>query len=208
MTEDEMKMLEQAQAQINMANTQAQSGQAQAVQQNMNIEQAERSMAQDQLDLSEEKNEIEHLLRGHIIKKLPDGSFDWVPAQNEDEQPLNEYGVRLIMKIVSFYLCKRKLLSNYDEETINTKMLDFTDELSDLIFMKYREMGLDTPEKRKTYSMIVREVQDAVHDVYLRALGGKERDSLRRHLNINENMGGFNQNQQNENKLKMGWLRR
>lgn len=288
MSEEEKLMIEQAKAQINLANADTTGKYLQASQQAGMIENEERSMAQDQLDLSEEKIEIEHLLRGHIIKEREDGTSFWskptkktlckcfedengirywvktldnyvhprtgivtkkeiifnieMPgeepidvedAEGEDlfkqitslqtiklvsyrvvdildtsMQPLNEFGVRIIMKVVSFYLSKRKLLSNYSEEMINEKMEDFSTELADLIFMKYREMGLDTPDKRKMYSIIVREIQDAVHDVYLRALCGKERDSLRRHLNINENIGGMPNQPGGRGWNPMQWLRR
>lgn len=193
MNEEEQIILEQAKAQIAAASSGSNMQQTQAAAQTAIMEEQEKSMVLDQLDLSQELQRIEHLLRGHIIKVNDQGIEYWdEEITDECPAPLNEYGVRVIMKLVSFYLNKNKLLSNYGEEIINQKMEDFSIELADLIFMKYREMGMDTCEKRKMYSVIVREIQDAVHDTYLRALGGKERDSLRKHWNITENMGGYN----------------
>ena len=71
----------------------------------------------------------------------------------------------------------------------NKNGFDIAEDISDLMFMKYREIGLDTPEKRKCYPILVREIQDSIHDVYLRALNGKERDSIRKRWNLNEQVG-------------------
>ena len=189
LTEEEEIMMEEARTQIQSANIQNQQlNNANQQQQNF-MEDKDKGMAEEQLDLSEDIAMIENLLRGRIIKRTEQGVEYWSDPEDESQKILNEYGVRLIMKTIIFYLSKRRLLSNYTVEEINFKMLDFTEELSDLIFMKYREMGLDTPDKRKCYPMLVREIQDAVHDVYLRALGGKERDSIRKHWNLNEQVG-------------------
>jgi hypothetical protein len=190
MNPEEQLMMEQARAQIEAAKSANNLQQTQTAAQTAVMEDQERSMVLDQLDLSEELNRIEHLLRGHIIKRDAEGNEYWDETEDPScPPPFNEHGVRSIMKFISFYLNKNKLLSNYDEETINHKMEDFSIELADMIFMKYREMGMDNPEKRKLYPIVVREIQDAIHDTYLRALGAKERDSLRKHWNITESMG-------------------
>ena len=189
MNQEEELMMEQAQASIDAQRAQAGNLTSNSLLQAQAGEEQEKGLAEEQLDLSEELERIEHLLRGHIVKRDEQGGTYWDEPEDESLRPLNDYGVRVLMKTISIYLSKRKLLSNYDEDTINQKMEDFSIELADLIFMKYGEMGLDDSEKRKMYSMIVREIQDSVHDVYLRALGGKERDSIRKHWNIQENMG-------------------
>jgi len=189
LTEEEELMIEEARTQIQSANLQNQ--QLNNVNQSNAsfMEDKDRGMAEEQLNLSDELERIEHLLRGHIIKKDKQGVEYWDEPEDESMKILNEYGVRLLMKTISFYLSKRKLLSNYTIEEVNLKMLDFTEELNDLVFMKYRELGMDDSEKRKCYPMMIREIQDSVHDVYLRALGGKERDSIRKHWNLNEQVG-------------------
>lgn len=189
MNEEEM-IMKQAQAAIEANQAQASSLNFQSVAQNQITEQTEKGLAEEQLDLAEEIETIEHLLRGHIIKRNDNGISYWEEDVESAFQVLNEEGVRSIMRTIRIYLSKRKLLSNYDEETINWKMEDFATRLADQIFMKYREMGFDTSEKRKMYETIHGEIVDAVHDIYLRALGGKERDSIRKHWNIQENMNG------------------
>ena len=211
MLPQEIAMLEKAEADMKAMQSSNQNLQSQAQQRSMIDQEQEKNMLSEQLDLTDETEMIEHLLKGEVTKQDEQGNDYWADAGDDDFKPLNEHGVRVIMKMVRFYLNKNKLLSNYSEEQINQKMEDFALELADTIFMKYREMGLDTPEKRKMYSVIVREVQDTVHDTYLRAYGGQERRSLRQHMHISENVGNsLNlQQQQGGSKLNpLNWLRR
>lgn len=132
-----------------------------------------------QLDLREDLDRIYHLLKGDIVKEDEKGNIHYIEPDDEDLKPFNEFGVQLLMNIMSFYLNRNTILSNYDEDTINWKVKDFGYEITDLIFIRYEEMGMDTLDKRKMYPMIVRELVDSVHSAYLRALNGGERDSLR-----------------------------
>jgi len=63
-------------------------------------------------------------------------------------------------------------------------------------------------EKLKDFDMIMREIQDCVHDTYLRALNGSERSSLRKHWNITENMGSNNNLNNNGKSGFTNWMRR
>lgn len=149
-----------------------------------------------QLDLSELMERAEHILRGDTLKYV-DGHQIWVRPDNEDEQILNDLGIQEVMRILSMYINRNTVLSNYDEDTINVKVYDFGKELSNLFFMKYEVFGWNpdiqegdsqerrvkkmksAQEKRKNYYMLVREMVDIVHSAYLRALHGGERQSLR-----------------------------
>lgn len=131
-----------------------------------------------QLELDSILERIEHILKGDK-PKMQDGNLIFIEAQKDEERIFNEYGVSEIMRILTMYLNRNTILSNYDEDTINWKVLDFGHEVSDLIFLKYNEMGLDTIAKRKRYAMVVKELVDTVHSGYLRALHGGERNSLR-----------------------------
>ena len=211
MTPEEQKYFEQMQMELQTLQTQGQGLQTQQMQQNMWQDQREKSMIQDQLDLAPELERIEHLLRGHVIRKDAEGNEEWQEPEDPDFKILNEYGVHQIMNVISFYINKDTLLSNYDEDTILQKMEDFATDLADLIFMKYREMGMDTSEKRKSFAILVRQIQDIIHSTYLRALGGKERESLRRHMHVSETQGMPSQNFQQMGGSKwnpLNWLRR
>lgn len=97
----------------------------------------------------------------------------------DDGTILNDFGISEIMRILSNYINRNTILSNYDEDTIKEKLYDLGNDLADLIYLKYEKMGLRCLEKRKLYAIIVREMVDIVHSAYLRALNGGERESLR-----------------------------
>lgn len=100
----------------------------------------EKSMIKDQLDLSEELDRIEHLLRGHILKRDDFKGDYWEEPEDKDMIVLSEYGIHLIMNAVSWYINKNTLLSNYDDKTILTKMEDFATDLADTVFMEYEKV--------------------------------------------------------------------
>ena len=132
-----------------------------------------------QLEMDNILERIDHLLRGHTLKFDKEGNLTWQEPKDNKMRVFNEYGVQEILRILSMYLNRNTILSNYDEETIKLKVYDLGYELTDLIYLKYEDMGLNTPGKMKLYPMIVREIVDNVHSAYLRALHGGERDSLR-----------------------------
>ena len=147
----------------------------------------EQNLIQYQLDLREELERIDHLLRGHQLKYDGTGNLKWVEPTDDSMKPFNDKGVQIIMNVISFYLNRNTILSNYSEDMINWKMMDLGDELADLIFMKYEEMGMNSAEKKKLYPIIVREIVDSVHSAYLRAMAGGERESLRTARSVVQN---------------------
>lgn len=140
-----------------------------------------------QLDLNEDLERVDHLLRGHTLKYNKKGDMYWASPEDDNLTPFNDYGVDMLMKIISFYLNRNTILSNFSEEMINWKIKDLGDEVADLIFMEYEAMGMDTPDKKKQYPIIVREIIDTIHSAYLRGLKGGERESLRRTMHVSQN---------------------
>jgi len=167
------------------------------------------NLVEYQLDLKEEMERIDHLLRGHVIKRDDEGNENWVEPADTKFKPFNDYGVQLIMNVIQFYMNRNTILSNYDLVTINIKMKDLGDELADLIYMKYEEMGMDTHEKKKLFSIIVRQLVDTIHSAYLRALNGGERESLRtaRHVSQSINPMGAPMNQAQQKGGGFKWHR-
>lgn len=144
------------------------------------------NFAKWQLELNDILERAEHILRGDVIK-FEDGKTFWVKTDNPNDNPLNERGIYEVMKLLAMYINRNTILSDYDNEEINFKMLDFGKRLNNLIFMRYEELGLDTEEKRKNYEIIVGEIVDLVHSSYKRALHGGERRSLREMIQIQQN---------------------
>jgi len=138
MNEEEIeKYMQLQQKEVESAKTQAMTSQMQMQQQAMDIQQMDKSLLKEQIDLSEELDTIEHLLRGHLLEKQEDGSRKWVEPKDKRLIILTDYGVYLIMNFINFYLNKNTLLSCYDEETINKKMYDLSNVLNDDVFMEY-----------------------------------------------------------------------
>ena len=150
-----------------------------------------------QLELDNILERIDHLLRGHVLKFDSKGNLTWQPPESKEYEIFNDYGVQEILRILSMYLNRNTILSNYKEETIDWKVYDLGIDLTDLIFMKYEEMGLNTKNKIKLYPIIIRELVDTIHSAYLRALHGGERESLRtaRHVTQNDPLGQLPMNQ-------------
>ena len=82
------------------------------------------NLIQYQLDLSEEKEKIDHLLRGHVIKRDQLGTEYWSEPDDPTSKSLTNYGVERLMNVINFYLSRNIILSNYDQETIDNKMKD------------------------------------------------------------------------------------
>lgn len=152
-----------------------------------------------QLELNDILERAEHILRGDIVE-FEEGHLIWKKNPNPKENCLNDFGVKVIMKILANYINRNTILSDYEQEEINYKVFDFGRELNNLIFMKYEEMGMDTEDKRKEYPMLVRVMVDIVHSSYKRALKGGERRSLREMIQISQShssqaQGGVTVNQ-------------
>lgn len=131
-----------------------------------------------QLDIKEELERIEHLLRKHIPRTDAKGNIYYVEAEKEN-QLFNEVGVNEILNLLAWYLNKNIILSNFREDDIKERCRQFSDYLTDFIFNNYQKFGLDNDEKIKHYPMIVMNLVNTVEAAYYRALNGGERESLR-----------------------------
>ena len=138
-----------------------------------------------QLELNDILERVDHILKGDI-PTFKDGNIIWDKNPNPENNTLNEYGVRETMKILSLYINRNTILSDYTQTEINFKVFDFGREINNLFFMRYEDFGMDTEEKRKNYPMIIREIVDIVHSSYKRALFGGERRSIREMINVSQ----------------------
>jgi hypothetical protein len=129
-----------------------------------------------QLDLKEDLDKMYHLLSGHQPKELEDGSVVYAEPENPDLKPFNEFGVQTILNILSFYLNRNTILSNYDIKTIEWKVYDFGNVLANLIFNKYEEMmvtmSIETEVKRLT-DIDVEKLPDGKYVTNLKFENGK-----------------------------------
>ena len=148
-----------------------------------------------QLELNDLLERAEHILKEDVIM-IENGVMSWTGHPEQERRIFTDYGVHEIMRILAMYLNRNTILSDYEPDEINDKVYDFGKEVNDLIFMKYDDMGLNNPEKRKNYPMLVREIIDMVHSAYKRALYGQERESLRtaRQISQSEQINPINVN--------------
>jgi hypothetical protein len=106
-------------------------------QQEMMMQENERGMVKEQLDLTEELERIEHLLRGHALKfDKETNQTKWVEPDDNEMVILSDKGIHLVLNTINWYINKNTLLSNYDEETILTKMEDFATDLADTLYIE------------------------------------------------------------------------
>lgn len=136
-----------------------------------------------QLELNDILERAEHILKGDV-PKFENGHIIWEENKNPDNNCLNNYGIQEVLKILSMYINRNTILSDYDNKEINFKVFDFGIELNNLIYMRYEDFGMNTTEKRKNYPMIVRQLIDIVHSAYKRAREGGERRSLREMISV------------------------
>ncbi len=151
-----------------------------------------------QLGLDDILERIEHLLRGDVLKQDKKGNIRYEQPTNRDGsvnqelQVLNEYGVQFLMNVVSSYLNRNTILSNYTEERIKEILFNLGNEITDQIYLNAEKMGLDTPERQKRYSIIVMQIVHIVESAYNRAIGGAELDSLRSARVVTQNADPLN----------------
>lgn len=101
------------------------------------VQEQEKTLAESQLDCNKTLTEIYHLLKQDILKPAEDGTIDWHPIEDAKERSLTDLGVDRIMQVIKSYVNKETLLSNFDEDQIRRRMLEFSYALNANIFMKY-----------------------------------------------------------------------
>lgn len=246
MDEDQIKQYQEALREAQIRN--AEEGIARQQSQNIADQEENKSIVREQLDLTEEITRIDYLIKGYSLEPNAETQqLEWVKPVTDDLQIFSDYGVHLIRNTICWYLNKNLLLSNYDDVVIKKKMLNFTNDLIDTIFMEYdkvfkqpsveecieilkervarkshitafaQEMAGLTPDivkiqkeklqllegrieqelekiketviksRLKRFVLIVRVIQDSVHNTYMRAWKGQERSTLRQHTHITEN---------------------
>jgi len=97
------------------------------------------NLIQWQLELDSILERIEHMLRGDTPQSS-NGSIIWITPSKYSERIFNNKGVAEIMRILSNYVNRNTILSNYREQTIAEKMYDLGFEITDLIYLKYEQM--------------------------------------------------------------------
>lgn len=90
-----------------------------------------------QLDLNDLLERAEHILREDEVSVDAEGNVTYKPNKKQAERIFNDYGIQEIMRILSMYINRNTILSDYSDDEVNDKVFDFGKEVNDLIFMKY-----------------------------------------------------------------------
>lgn len=142
-------------------------------------------IASFQLELNDILEQTEHILKGDIIITVDDKRV-WKDNPHPESNPLNEEGVRKIMLQLQTYVNRHIILGDYEKQDINRILKGYGKSVSNFIFMKYEEMGMDTEQKRQEYTLIVENIVNLVYASYKRAEDGGERRSLREMINVQQ----------------------
>lgn len=132
-----------------------------------------------QLELDNILERLEHLLKGDIVQDDGEGNIVYTAPTDKTLIILNDYGVQLVMNIISFYLNRNTILSNYDDDRIKNILYDLGNELADVFYINYEQMGMTTMEKKSRHGILIMNILHTIESAYNRALMGGERDSLR-----------------------------
>ncbi len=103
------------------------------------LEEQYKSLAEAQLEVETTMKNLYHRLRQDIYK--PDEKnekMSWHPIGDAKKRKLTDDGVEKIMEIISWYVNKENLLSNFDEDQINNIMKDFRLAVTANILMRYK----------------------------------------------------------------------
>jgi len=139
-TDAELTLLKEQEQRLAVAQTNEQISKVASAQQAIAVQEQEKSMIKDQLDLSDEYEDLIYLLKGYTLQLDDKGNQIWIKPANQDLIILTDFGINLIINFLLFYVNKNLLLSNYSEEVINQKMEDLASTLNDRIFMNYNKV--------------------------------------------------------------------
>jgi len=175
--DEAIKYIEQLEAELSHKNASI-GGMNNAMQQNMNSGMNE-NLIVFQLEVQDLVERISHLLKGDIVKIDENGNTYYEAPEDDSLKTMNDYGVKMIMNTLEFYINRNTLLSHYDQTRIDKILFDLGNKIRMLIFINYEKMGLNTIEKQSRYPMIVINIIHTVESAYRRSLQGGERESLR-----------------------------
>ena len=138
------------------------------------MEEAEKNLAEAQLDCEETLTKIYHLLKQDKLKLNEDGILEWQSIEDSKKRVLTEEGVDKIMQIIQSYINKETLLSNFDDKMIARRMLKFCLSFNALMFMKY-EIYFRTPSLEECQEILQLRIDEKIKKIKMnKELMGRE----------------------------------
>jgi hypothetical protein len=161
-----------------------------------------------QVSTQEMLTKLEHFYRGDFLKNV-DGNLIWAKQKNKDLITFNDYGVTSLMEIITKYIDRNTILSNYPEERIYEILGDIGDELVLFILCNYIKIGMNTYFKKTKFRIIIVTTLHIIESTYRRALRGKTLEEI----NQAKVVGQFGESYQSQNFNSSpgkaeGWIKR
>lgn len=124
-------------------------------------EEAEKTLAEEQLDCDATLLKIYHQLRQDVLKPDKEGILSWEDIKDKKRRVLTDEGVDKIMQVLQSYINKETLLSNFDEKTIARRMLEFSLALSGILFLKY-EIYFRVPSFQECKEILEERIEEKI----------------------------------------------
>jgi hypothetical protein len=130
-----------------------------------------------QISTSELLAQLEHFYRGSVKKEV-NGQITYEDQKNTDLVTFNEYGVTTLMEIVTKYIDRNTILSNYSEERVYQILGDLGDELILVLLSNYAQLGMDTYFKKTKFRPVITTTLHIIESTYRRAIGAKTLEEM------------------------------
>jgi len=130
------------------------------------MEEAEKNLADSQLDCERILFELYHSLKQDVLRPNPnkDGVLDWFEINDPKKRVFTDEGIDEIMQVMKTYINKETLLSNFDDKKINERMLDFCLAFNGKFMLKY-EVIFNTPTLEECKAVLVNMIDEKVKKI-------------------------------------------
>jgi len=165
-TKEEQEYINQQNADLNALQTNEQLLKTQNQQQALAMQEEEKSMIKEQLDLSDEILNLYHFSKGDEITIKENGSEEWLPSENPHLKFLTSYGVQFFMGFIYAHANKNILLSNYTIEEVQEIMAGLSEELNDQLLTQYEHIFKKATHKECQQVMFERIERDTDNKMF------------------------------------------
>lgn len=139
----------------------------------MGSERRDENFLHHQISTEEMLEKLEHFYKGDYQGYDNEGNTVWTEQEDKELVTFNEFGVTSIMEIITKYIDKNTILSDYSEDRIYQILADIGEELILFILCNYEKMGLDSHFKKTKFRLIITTTTHMIESTYRRAIRGK-----------------------------------
>lgn len=139
----------------------------------MGGERRDENFLHHQISTDEILEKLEHFYKGDYTGYDEDGNKIWKKQEDPEMRTFNNFGVTGMMEILTRYIDRGTILSNYSEQRIYEIISDIGDDL--ILFMEcnYLKMGMDTYYKKTKFRLIITTTTHIIENTYRRAINAE-----------------------------------